>query len=266
MFEPDKYQEPFLDREMPDSVGWWVLAGAIVFLYTLYDSNMPKTLFLGIFSSFVVMGFLGLGGMRIKSYLMTAAPTVTIIFGLSFLFIVSRTQIPEELLADQVLTEIAAQELELFDRLSIMDTDPEAVIEYQNISSAQTDIRALSDRGDMIWAGIEPGTVIRRNNVPVGAYRDVVDIRDEVRAKQKQLDGRKRAFALERSVNFETPEISRLVAEQKTLVAKQALLDERIEEFEASTPGKFRFFSEMVMLGLVVLGFIGFFWLILSSS
>jgi hypothetical protein len=264
MFEPENQDIPLFEREVPEFIGWSLLGGAIVYLGTQYNAGLPVPQFLGVLFSMICLGFLGLGGMRIKSYLLTVLATVPIVFGLSFLFVVARTQIPEEVRAEQVLADITAQELRLYDHLITVDTEPSAVAVYEEINADQNEIEILSDRADAIWASIPVGTVIMRNRVPVGEYREVVEIRDDVRLKQAQLDRRKRTFAMERSAAFDAPEIAQLVSEQEALFAEQSQLEEQIREFEATSSGQFRAFSQFVMIGLVVAGVLGFFWLIIA--
>lgn len=226
--------------------------------------HFHKRFFLGAIGSLIVIGLLGLGGMSVKSYLVTTVSVVPVVFGLSFAYVFARTQIPEEVRSDQVLVEIAAQELRLYNHLEQIDTEPSARAGYEDIAKAQAEIRGLSRRADLLWARIPPGTVIMRNNNPVGTYRDVLDIRADVRSQQAELDSRKRSFALERSTEFETATVRALVLEQQTLTAEQAQLEKQIEEFEASAVGKSRRFSQIMMVVLAIAAIAGFYWLIIS--
>lgn len=262
-YTPREVEKSALDNRVPDGVGWVLLAAAFAFLMFMYDAGFRSSVFVGCLASLAWLGLLGLGTPRVRSYLIYGLGAIPVIFGLSLLFIISRTETPEEIRSGQVLTEIKAQELELYDFLTGYDLDGSA--QYEEIAREQAEIDATDQRATAIWHGIPEGTVIMRNKVPVGEYRRVVELRDGARSAQARLDTRKRALALDRAELISDPTVERMMEQQAALTMEREVLSAEISEFEQSAPGRTRTFAQFVMIGLVVLGVILFFAFILSS-
>ena len=246
-------KQEFLDHELHEDIGWLALGlgAACVFIAIKVGDPVSGGFFFASALAFALIGMrcMGSKGMTVRKIINAGLIAFPFSCALVFLFFVGNRSIPAERRLTVVQDSLKTTELAMFTELATADTlGPSRYAEMDSLAQA---IDSLRIRADLIFAKIPVGTTLRVNNAAVGAYRTVVQLREEHERRLAEWQQLARSIARDRN-SFVTAIPSKgawtgLMAEQNALLAE-------IAAYDASDTGSVRRSARIIGFSLLAAG------------